>query len=455
MLSIDFLKKDIPLDIKLAGMEYMDAVRNRNVYETLTKYVDEHIVRKEVVPGITEEVFDWDRADKDAFAELIMRETGIGVTIVDGNEYTPFAIETGFLSPNHILNNKGIDQLLESKYSSVSQAMKVLNTDVLKGWVEPKTGRVGGDFSKIKFNLHIGWIPAAILDTKVLKKHNVSVAQASAIAILHELGHAFSAFYFLARQTVDLAMVSITSRMIANAEVGTRKIALYKEFAKELEVVEKVKDQDIERLETEDDVCLFLNKMVTNRNIRSTLSLGIADRASEVYADIYAMKMGCPEALISLFASIYSTKPNRILYSALMFSPFYLFPMFGITAGLIVPSLMVFGLMFFFADVFTIAPNEVYDSPYRRSKAILREYAGEISAAKGLSSAEKADMLKRAKKMEEMVNEMKDSLEGTWFQRMSGWIASGSEFKYSDFDHYTQEILNHNLSLYTEYFKKD
>jgi hypothetical protein len=454
MLDIDFIKADVPLQFKLGGLEFMDSARERNVYETLSRAFDEILVQKDLGKHGTWDMLEWGKSEKEAISKIIMAETGILINFVDTGELG-LAINSGFLAPGAVLNNKDVEKVVDGKYNSISQAMKVLNADVLRGWVDVKAGRIGGDFSKVQFDIYINNLPGLFFNTDFLTKHNLSMGQAMAMAVIHELGHPFSGFYFLVRQTTDAILVSLTSRMMMEAPASNRRVAVYKEFAKELGIPDRIDEQAIGGMDDEGNITAFLNKMVANRNIRSTLSLGVADRSSEVYADMFAMKMGCPKALVTMLRSITGSGVPVWLHMFIWIPTLAFLPWLGIAAIPLALTGFLQGSLFLYLDlVYHVAPNDTYDNPYRRVKAVLREYAAEVAATPG-NNADKALMLKKAKEIEALVEEQKHFMEGTVMQRFAGWMVSGTDFKAAEFDHYTQELLNHNLSLYTDYFKKD
>ena len=71
-----------------------------------------------------------------------------------------------------------------------------------------------------------------------------------------------------------------------------------------------------------------------------------------------------------------------------------------------------------------------------------------------MKPADKQQFLAKCKEIEKLVEENKPILEGTAFQRYIGWICSGTDFKAQEFEHYTAELVSHNLALYTDYFKE-
>lgn len=95
-----------------------------------------------------------------------------------------------------------------------------------------------------------------------------------------------------------------------------------------------------------------------------------------------------------------------------------------------------------------LSPNDTYDSPYRRVKTILRDYVVRLNGSKEVDPKTKAQMLKDAKELEKIVDDSKPFLEGTWVQRTIGYIFNGSDFRAQEFEHYTDELVGHTLSLY-------
>lgn len=447
MLGIDFIRKENDLSFSLAGMEFMD-FQKQDRYLKLVEFFKPLIIKNEF--GW---IIDWVDSEQKDLSKLIMEMTGIKVRIIEHHgDSGDLAIDTGYVSPNSVMNRQGTDGFLSTKHSKVSQAFKCLNVDVLKGWCDPKTGMVGGDFSKIEFDIHVERYLEWFVDVEKINKQ-VSIAEAFAMFILHELGHAWNAFYNVWRTGTDILMQSNAIKMLAGTENTKEKIEIYKETLKYLEADAKVDDKLVNDLDSQDAQRAFFDKAINNRDLRRTLSLGTANRSSEMMADMYAIKMGCPKTLVIGQKGFYyaeGTSGRTLLASSLM-----TIAAIAVSTPL---AIGVWGLItvvnFHTALHSRLMPGDEYDSPYRRIKAILRECVTEFSQNKKMKPADKQQFLAKCREIEKLVEENKPILEGTAFQRYIGWICSGTDFKAQEFEHYTAELVSHNLALYTDYFKE-
>lgn len=448
MLGIEFIRKEHDFGYSLAGMEFMD-FQKQDRYLKLVEFFKPLIKNMDGVISI-----DWIKSEQDDLVKLIMEISGIKVKVVEYQGYEGnLGIDAGYLSPNAVLNNKGIDDFVDAKHTKVSQAFKSLNADVLKGWVDQKTGMIGGDFSKIEFDLYIQTYINMFLNTDKLKKLGVPPENALAAFITHELGHVWTAFYTVWRNVSDMMMQNNAIRMLNSTESQREQIEIYKETLKVLEADAKVDDKVISALDTDEARKAFFDKAISNRDLRRTLSVGTADRASEVMADMYAIKMGCPKDLVTALVSLYGSEGAGV--GSLVFSVFML------SASVLVSYPLGIGLWGLITTLnlhaslaSRLAPDYLYDSNYRRIKTILRECVTEFSQNKKMKPADKQQFLAKCKEIEKLVEENKPILEGTAFQRYIGWVCSGTDFKAQEFEHYTAELVSHNLALYTDYFKE-
>lgn len=448
MLGIDFIRKENDLSFSLAGMEFMDFQKQDrylklvDFFKPLIKYVDGELT------------LDWIKSEQDDLVNLIKEISGIKVKVVeyqglDGN----LGIDAGYLAPNAVLNNKGIDDFVDAKHTKVSQAFKSLNVDALKGWVDQKTGMVGGDFSKIEFDLYVQSYVEMFLDSTKLKKLKVPAENALSGFIVHELGHVWTAFYTVWRNVSDMMMQNNAIKMLSRTESTREQIEIYKETLKVLEADAKVDDKVVNALSDDDSRKAFFDKAINNRDLRRTLSVGTADRASEVMADMYAIKMGCPKDLVVGLVSLYGSEGMGV--SGLVFSTFMLVASVAVSYPLGIGVWGLFTTLNFHAILASkLSPDYIYDSNYRRIKNVLRECVTEFSQNKNMKPVDKQQFLVKCKEIEKLVEENKPILEGTAFQRYIGWVCSGTDFKAQEFEHYTAELVSHNLALYTDYFKE-
>lgn len=455
MLGIDFLKKEVPFQFNIAGVEFMDRANPALFYKLQQFFLP--LIKVEEIEEESVRL-DMSKSDYTDLATMIFKETGICVDIrAPSTVFEPgIAIDVGYFMPQHIFNHQDADSYFSAKHSNVAQAMRALKTDVLKGWVDTTTGKIGGDFSKVQFTMLLGGDLKSYLSEEMHVKYQIGYNDSLATFVLHELGHVFAGFYTLSQTCIDISMCYVTSRLIAQAENGTTKLSIVKDFGKETGTEVPVKEKDLEGLD-ESGAEILLSKLTEDRNTRRTLSLGLVTQSAETYADMYAMKMGCPKTMVIALSALTKSQiaplTGLVAPVALTAALIALAPPVGIGFGMV--TIPLAAILTVSKVTHNLIDSVEYDSPYRRMKNVLRVYASEISSNKKLSARDKANMLKDAKEMEKAIEESKSALEGTGFQRFFNWMRVGGEFKARDFEHYNQELLSHNLSLYNEYFSTD
>lgn len=448
MLGIGFMTPPAKVGLGVInGFEYME-FQEPTVYKGLVELLG-RVIQADPHGDVK---FEWDNTLVAEFEDYILDNTGICVKLQDDDSVGNAAIEAGYFSPNHLLNNDGLDSWYDAKHTNSAQAMKTLRADVIKGWVDTSTGKVGGEFSKIEFRMWIQSYIESYVNSKKLAKFNVSPAEALAAIVLHELGHAFTAFLFAFQTALDATFPLAAVRMAVNAKGDVQRAQIIKDSLKAMECSEKLDPKDMHLLETEEGITLFFDKALSNRNLRRTLSLGVTSRSAESFADIYAVRMGAGKALIAGLSSMELAMPGFMFW----FMTLYWFALGGVIVGM--GAALAFGFTAFMLITILdlglkLVPADGYDSPYRRLRAILREMIAKIPATKYLNASDKKKAINQCKDLAKQIEESKSFLEGTAVQRLFGWIGSGSDFRAQDFENYTQELMAHEISLYKDYFK--
>lgn len=448
MLGIEFMRAPTQLGLNAVdGFEFMD-FQKPTVYKGLVEILN-RVCKREADGDV---VLKWNDNAIATFEDFILDSTGILVKVNDDNSVGNAAIEAGYFSPNNLLNIEGLDAWYDAKHTNVAQAMKTLRVDILKGWVDTSTGKVGGDFSKIQFNLWVQGYIDSFMKTKKLEKFNVTPAEAIAGIVLHELGHAFTAFVFAFQSALDAIFPLAAVRMAVNAQGENQRAQIIKDSLKAMECSEKIKDSDLHLLETSEGISLFFDKALENRNLRRTLSLGVTSRSSESFADIFAVRMGAGRPLIAAIASMQREMPTfiRVFMSAYLFVIYAAWFNTGVGAAAVITYNTIISLL---ELTDRLVPDSSYDSPYRRLRAMLREMISEIQSTDYLTPIDKKRTINNCKELAKKIEDEKSLLESTAVQRTLGWLCSGSDFRAQDFEHHTQDLMAHEISLYKDYFK--
>lgn len=432
MIDINFLKRPNPPLLNMRGTEFMDWQNNSTFYsdvvDALTAIYDPE--KKE---------FDLIKSARDEIVGIIKKHTNMSINLVVG-EGMDFFIDAGYISTGNLLNIQGIEQWYDKKYTKISEAFKDLKKDVIKGWADPRTGKVEGDFKNINFNLTMSFDIGKYLDGNILLKYRVTVPQAVAAFILHECGHSWGGMLFISSKIIDNALLTQAIKTYNNESDTARKTTIIKETLKELECISDVPGRDL----APDEIVVYFNKCVVTRDARRSLSLGVAEMTSEVLADAYAVRFGASLGLVSGLASfgiptIFGAARSTLVASAILSIVFNFtfagtwFTLFAITV---------------LATQYSILTPGTYDTPYRRIKTVLRENITALND-KTMPKSQKVEAIKSLRKMEELIEENKPFFESTAFQRTLGWIGSGSDFRKQDIENYTADLVGNKLALYS------
>lgn len=449
LLDINFLNKPINTSVLIAGQEFMDHQRG-DLYKLLVEFLNKEMVFDNAGnAGLADHwrFRDFDRLH-DGLEAIILQETGITIDLQE--DYVPNAgVDSGWFSPGNVLNIPGLEGFMTAKQTNIGQAFKALKVDILKGWVDTSKGKVGGDFSKIKFRLYLNPWVESFMRVKFLARYKVSIQEALAGIITHEVGHVFTGFMYTYRNVIDPIISTTAIKLIVDGKVyGKERVDIVKDAFKVLEIGQQVDEELISDFSGPEFVVYF-NKAIGTRDTRRTLSVGVQERSSEIYADMYAVRMGCPKSMVAAltalpsnaYTGIQSVAWTAITILAVMAAEIPLVAISG-------PAALLFVVLYLAGT--TVGTD--YDTPYRRIKAILRDHIVQLNADTSIAKRDRVKFLQDAKDMEKMVKDNKPFLEGTAVQRVVGYILNGNDFRKQDFEHYTDEILAHTLSLYKNAF---
>lgn len=437
MIDILFLKRPEPIPFQLSGLEYLDWQAKSTVFNELKTTLAASY-------DATKKEFDFTSGTRNAISAIIKKNLKMTVNVVV-DDFGP-AIDTGYILPGHVFNQQGIEKWVGKEYTKFSEAFKDLKKDVIKGWANPKTGTLEGEFQNIPFSLYLAPGIGNRMEESVLLKYKTTVPEAMAAFILHECGHIYAGLLYVSSRVIDNALIAQATKMYLNESDTVRRATILKEAIDELGAMSDIPTAEM----NEDEVCVFFNKNVVNRDYRRSLSLGVAEMSFEVLADAYASRFGASHQLVSGLAALgyasHWTSAKVIGFVSILFGIFLAVP--------ILPVFMIGMMSYFIGFGIGSTISDIYDAPYRRLKTVLRDCTVEMNQAT-YPRSEKVKRLQELRKMDELVEENKTFLESTSFQRTMGWVLNGSDFRKSDFENYTADLVSTRLSLYSQnYFSE-
>jgi hypothetical protein len=113
------------------------------------------------------------------------------------------AVELPSVNMNHIFFDNFIKMFVEDEVKEFEKTLK----DNSKGFINLKTSKVSGVFSKINIQLYLSW-------DKLFKNKSLTDSEVCAV-VLHELGHAFTTFEYMLRTVrTNQAMAAVSNALL-------------------------------------------------------------------------------------------------------------------------------------------------------------------------------------------------------------------------------------------------
>lgn len=257
------------------------------------------------------------------------------------------------MDKNHpFLRQMGYDGMGSSAVTL--QSLRENSAKASKGWVNLKTGKVGGYFTQVRCSIHVGLV--------MLSTTKFSVAEVAAV-ILHELGHAFTYFEYFGNIVRKSWLVDQASQSAVGIEPPEQKVKVIEEVERQLGIdsvdrtalintPKQSRNQAVEAV-------LIAEDLMNTRTESSTPYYDV--RCVEQLADQFVAIHGGSVAQASALSKLFKEKGHIETLSAPEYMAIELLKMvmFSITACLF-PVLTIL-------YVFSILPNpKLYDDPKQR-----------------------------------------------------------------------------------------
>lgn len=439
MISMDFLKRPV------GGLEFIN-FQSTDFYRKMSTSLESQIgpdgaLSKEAIPGIK---------------TLIEEFTGFKNVDLKFSSGGNLSVDVGYFSPNHVFNHQLADELMKPTQTTLYRWFTQNKDKVFKGGIDYTSGKVLGSFQTLPVTFRINPNLKATFPADKVKKFGVPLAGILTGAIAHELGHVFSGCMMLLTVASDNLYLKSALRYYREAKDITDRVVVLKDVASLLDVP-AAKQGELQKLaQDQDDKTLFLyfDKLIAQRNMRRSLSVGVEAMSSEVVADMYAIRMGCDKGVIAAIGimvdqgCIQTTLDSLLIAAAttLLALPAWL----ALTAPLGMAGAffmaMVFYMFIFVLNYFSKGYSGVYNADHRRFEDAVRQLIQKLKEDDKMPMAEKNALSDEVQQLLAHANWLRPWYESTVIHRFMGWVFSQADFKAQEVEHYTSVIANHEVN---------
>lgn len=339
-------------------------------------------------------------------AKIIFEETGIQTTqVVDPGIYN------ACVYPPLVDRNNPIaaDFWVELRENEDALHFIKKAKGAISGTVDLKNARVGGVFSEIVCEMHLG--DQFVFDSKYTGSHIAAI-------MCHEIGHVHTYFEALSEvATLNRVLQAVCTDVLRGADYE-RRLVLLTEAERVLGIKIDLKEQHAKMDKMEGYQVLIVE---TNaRKARSALGSPLYDFKSwEQASDQFATRLGYGVYLAEALALMHKDFDSPTYWSA---PRFYMMEVYKWIIGAAIMILPLYNLLFVMILFMIGNPLwDVYDSPADRIARIRRETLGELKNSK-IDPKRRTTLLEDLATMDRMMEGMKDRR--TFYERL--WILLSS-----------------------------
>lgn len=455
MIDMDFLVRKE----QVAGLEFMN-FQNDSFYVTLVSIIKEHLSYATKVPVLQKTV-------QEPLLKVLKDYTGFENITVKFADHGNLYMDTGYFSPGHVINIKGIEYWLDSSDTTIYRWFTQNKDKIFKGSVDYKTGKVGGSFCTIPLELGINVNVSEYFGTKETERWNVTTEDLLAGGICHEMGHAFSGCMMMASAFHDNVVGQASIAAYRNCKRDEDRVVVLKDSATLLGLKTPKADELLEfaKQANDESFMMYYTKMVAQRNNQRALSVGVSEMTSEVVADMYALRMGCDKGIVAAIGVltsrgvISSVMGNFVVsiaagvYLSMLIGSFVILSGGVVTVPALVGMMCMFSSMTFIMNFFSPYYSGVYNTDPRRMEDAVRQLIAKIKECKGMPGPERTKLVDDISQLLKRVEQNRGILDNTVIYRAMGWVFSGSDFKLREIEHFTQALTNNEMTVLAERLK--
>lgn len=404
----------------------------------------------------------------DGIKSIIQEFTGFKNIKIEFTDSGNLGVDVGYFSPKHVINNAGVDDLLKPHKSSLYRWFKENKNKIFKGNVNYKTGKVEGSFQEIPILLQINPKLKSTFPEDVVKKYSIPYPGLLTGALAHEMGHCFGACALLATSVADNVIAKAALAHYKGSDTVEEKVVVLHDISQLMELKQDKLDDLKEIAQSKDDnnVILYFNKLVNQRNSSRALSLGVQTMSSEVIADVYAIRMGCGKEVVAAIGTLIDRGIIKTVLHHIMVAVFYtvvtglLFSGSITTLALAGASgtalLGIGGITFtlsFIFSYFSRGFSGAYNADHRRFEDAVRQLIAKLKEVPDMPVDEKKQLVTDIEKLLKINKELQPWYTNTVVRRMFGWMIDGGDFKKKEFEHFTQAMANSEINVLAERLK--
>jgi len=455
MIDMDFLVRKE----QVAGLEFMN-FQNDSFYVTLVSILKEHLSYATKVPVLQKTV-------EGPLLKVLKDYTGFENIVVNFMDQNNLYMDTGYFSPGHVINIKGIEYWLDSSDTTIYRWFTQNKDKIFKGTIDYKTGKVGGSFTTIPLELGINVNVSEYFGVKETERWKCTTEELLAGGICHEMGHAFGGCMMMATAFKDNVVAQASIAAYRNCKRDEDRVVVLKDSATLLGLKTPKAEELMEfaKQENDESFLMFYTKMVAQRNNQRALSVGVTDMTSEVVADMYALRMGCHKGIVAAIGVLTSRGVVSSFLSNLLMST-----MVGLWAGYvsIIPALLVgaaisapvvvgviaiCGSITFILNYFSPSYSGIYNADPRRMEDAVRQLIAKIKECKNVPGPQKTKLVDEISALLKVLEQNRNWYDNTVIYRAMGWVFSGSDFKLREIEHFTQALNNNEMTVLAERLK--
>lgn len=285
--------------------------------------------------------------------------------VKDGPSDFTFAVSIPVFTDKHPIGLEGQKGAYSPEaFKAAVTAIQGSPDKVMTGWVDRKTGKVHGLFSKLEVKIYVG--TSGLLDTEFTPEYIAGI-------LIHELGHVVSYYEMLSYNTSTSWAIRYAIEAIHGTEGDSKEAVVTMSKLADILSVDDVKRKELLEARNKKEAITLVILDEATRAIKSDLGTTLADLTGfEFVADQFAVRHGAAAALANALNLLYRKANDPSAYSRSRFlvvqaaKVTYVILSTAITLGTVLPVAFILARNLASSETY----GNTYDNPIERLKRI-------------------------------------------------------------------------------------